>query len=94
MPDRDDVPFYIGLYPSGKYPGYSATDGKPVYNRYCHEHASLPDPEPEPEPEPPVDDTTDTGEPDTDAPVTDVTEPDTSGEDTSTDTESAADDAA
>ena len=30
----------------------------------------------------------------TDAPVTDVTEPDTSGEDTSTDTESAADDAA
>lgn len=94
MPDRDDVPFYIGLYPSGKYPGYSATDGKPVYNRYCHEHASLPDPEPEPEPEPPVDDTTDTSEPDTDAPVTDVTEPDTSGEDTSTDTESAADDAA
>ena len=58
------------------------------------ESQPAPEPEPEPEPEPPTDDTTDTGEPDTDAPVTDVTEPDTSGEDTSTDTESAVDDAA
>ena len=83
MPNNNDSPFYMGLYGEKEYPGYSATNGKRVYNSYCYEHASLPDPEPEPEPLPedpdiPEDSGTDidTGEPtpdtggDTDAETT------------------------
>lgn len=70
MPNNNDSPFYMGLYGAKEYPGYSATNGKRVYNSYCYEHASLPDPEPEPDPLPedtdiPEDSDTDidTGEP-------------------------------
>lgn len=54
MPEDNDTPFYMGLYSSGEYPGYSDTGGKRVYNSYCYEHAHTPEPEPEP-----IEDTTD-----------------------------------
>lgn len=48
MPTTGDVPFYIGLYGVGEYPGYTQTDGKRYYNSYCHEHhVSTADPEPD-----------------------------------------------
>ncbi len=50
MPTTGDVPFYIGLYGEGEYPGHTDTQGKRLYNSYCHEHHVEPEPEPEPEP--------------------------------------------
>lgn len=60
MPLTGDLPFYIGLYESGTYPGYTATGGARVFNSYCYEHHAL---EPEPEPENP-DGTVDPSNPD------------------------------
>lgn len=56
MPTTGDVPFYVGLYAEGEYPGYTQTNSR-YYNSFCFEHYSLPDPEPDPEPEPIPDDT-------------------------------------
>ncbi len=50
LPETGNVPFYMGLYAEGEYPGYTATE-KRYYNSACYEHNALPDPEPEPEPE-------------------------------------------
>ncbi len=50
LPDNLSVPFYIGLYGEGEYPGFTDTQ-KRYYNSACYEHYSLPDPEPEPVPE-------------------------------------------
>ena len=38
MPTTGDLPFYVGLYSEGEYPGYSDTAGKRLYNSYCYEH--------------------------------------------------------
>ena len=46
MPTTGNVPFYIGLYGDGEYPGYTDTQGKRVYNSYCYEHHVEPEPEP------------------------------------------------
>lgn len=51
LSDNLNVPFYIGLYGEGEYPGFTDTQ-KRYYNSACYEHYSLPDPEPEPEPVP------------------------------------------
>ena len=51
MPETNDVPFYIGLYGEGEYPGYTDTT-KRYYNSWCHEHKPVVEPEPEPEPAP------------------------------------------
>ena len=46
MPTVGDVPFYVGLYGEGEYPGYSGTNGARFYNSYCYEH-HIDEPEPE-----------------------------------------------
>ncbi len=61
MPEKGDVPFYIGLYSDGEYPGYTDTSGARVYNSYCYEHhALIKDPVDEPDDPNDEDDTTDT----------------------------------
>ncbi len=46
MPTSGDVPFYIGLYAEGEYPGYTDVGEKRLYNSYCYEH-HIDEPEPE-----------------------------------------------
>lgn len=38
MPETNDVPFYIGLYGDGEYPGSTDVGTARIYNSYCHEH--------------------------------------------------------
>lgn len=59
MPTTGDVPFYMGLYGEGQYPGYSDTRGKRVYNSYCHEHHTPVQPLPEENGDLPGEDTSD-----------------------------------
>ena len=63
MPETGDVPFYIGLYAEGEYPGSTDTSGTRVYNSYCYEHHKQEPIAPD-EPIIPPDDTSDTGDTD------------------------------